>query len=151
MSETCCGRADRIIGALLTTKTALDVPVDPKWRHVIAATVLAAVRASSVTPAGDNPDGGRWGQGELGRMGDLSLLLDRAVEDVGNLPGVSSLSVEVESGPESVLVSVVGGGEDIEPPPSSSSSPLTDPLTGSMFEWSQTAVVCSFRVAVGPR
>lgn len=83
-------------------------------------------------------------------MGDLSLLLDRAVDDIANLPGVSSLSVEVESGPGSVLVSVVGGGEDIEQPPSDGAALLTDPLTGSMFEWSRTEVVCSFRVAVGP-
>ncbi len=83
-------------------------------------------------------------------MGDLSLLLDRAVDDIANLPGVSSLSVEVESGPGSVLVSVVGGGEDIERLSAEGSAPLTDPLTGSMFEWSQTEVVCSFRVAIGP-
>ncbi|HKY47199.1 MAG TPA: hypothetical protein VJQ79_04355 [Acidimicrobiia bacterium] len=134
----------------MTTKTALDVPLDPRWRHVIAATVLAAVRAYSAPPSGENPGSGGWGQGELGRMGDLSLLLDRAVDDIANLPGVTSLGVEVESGPQSVVVSVVGGGEDIERPHSDSSAPLTDPLTGSMFEWSQTEVVCSLKVAIGP-
>jgi hypothetical protein len=83
-------------------------------------------------------------------MGDLSLLLDRALDDIASLPGVSSLSVELESGPESVLVSVVGQGDDVERPLSRGSAPLADPLTGSSFEWSQSAVGCSFRVAVGP-
>jgi hypothetical protein len=83
-------------------------------------------------------------------MGDLSLLLDRALDDIASLAGVSKLSVEVASVPESVLVTVVGEGEDIERPPSDSSAPFLDPLTGSTFEWSQTAVACSFRVVVGP-
>jgi hypothetical protein len=83
-------------------------------------------------------------------MGDLSLLLDRALDDIASRAGVSRLSVEVESVPESVLVTVVGEGEDIERLPGDSSAPFLDPLTGSMFEWSQTAVACSFRVAVGP-
>lgn len=117
---------------------------------MIAATVLAAVRTSSAPPSGENPGSGGWGQGELGRMGDLSLLLDRAVDDIANLPGVTSLGVKVESGPQSVVVSVVGGGENIEQPHSDSSAPVTDLLTGSMFEWSRTEVVCSFKVALGP-
>jgi hypothetical protein len=134
----------------MTTKTALGVPADPKWRHVIAAAVLAAVRASSAPPASENPGGGRWGEGELGRMGDLSLLLDRALDDVASLPGVSRLNVEVESGPESVLVTVAGEGEGIERPLPDSAAAFLDPLTESIFEWSQTAVACSFRVALGP-
>ena len=81
-------------------------------------------------------------------MGDLSLLLDQALDDIAGLPGVSTLSVGVEAGPESVLVTVVGEGEDIEPPPSDISTPFTHPLTGSILEWSETAVACSFRVAV---
>jgi hypothetical protein len=48
------------------------------------------------------------------------------------------------------LVSVVGQGDDVERPLSRGSAPLADPLTGSSFEWSQSAVGCSFRVAVGP-
>jgi hypothetical protein len=82
-------------------------------------------------------------------MGDLSLLLDRALDDIDGLAGVSRLRVEVESSSESVLVTVVGEGEDIEPPPWDPSAPFPDPLTGSTFEWSQTAVSCFFRVAVG--
>ena len=85
----------------------------------------------------------------MGRMGDLSLLLDRALDDIDSLAGVSGLRVEVELSAESVLVTVVGEGEDIEPPPWNRSAPFLDPLTGSTFEWSQTAVSCSFRVAVG--
>lgn len=143
--------ADRIIGALVTTKTALDVPADPRWRHVIAATVLAAVRASSAGPASDDSGKGGWGQGELGTMGDVSLLLERALDDIANLPGVSSVRVDVESGPESVLVTVVGQGDDLERPPFHVSDPSADPLIGSIFEWSQTDIGCSFRVALVPR
>jgi hypothetical protein len=83
-------------------------------------------------------------------MGDLSLLLDRALDGIDSLGGVSRLAIEVETGPESVLVTVVGEGADIEPPPWDSSAPFVDPLTGSTFEWSQTAVICSIRIAAGP-
>ncbi|MGZ8786325.1 MAG: hypothetical protein ACXW1Y_12290 [Acidimicrobiia bacterium] len=139
----------------MTTKTALDVPADPKWRHVVAATVLAAVRASGAAAGKDdsgNKDPGQsdWGQGELGRMGDLSLLLDRALDDIDSLAGVSRLTVEVESGEGSALVSVIGEGEDLEHPAWDSGAPFVDPLTGSIFEWNQTAVKCSFRIAVDP-
>ncbi|HUP15268.1 MAG TPA: hypothetical protein VM848_04375 [Acidimicrobiia bacterium] len=144
----------------MTTKTAIDVPADSKWRHVIAAAVLAAVRASGA--AAGNADSGnadsgnkdpgqsQWGQGELGRLGDLSLLLDRALDDIDSLAGVSSLTVEVESGEGSALVSVIGEGEDLEHPAWASAEPFVDPLTGSTFEWNQTAVKCSFRIAVEP-
>lgn len=83
-------------------------------------------------------------------MGDLSLLLDRALDDVAGRAGVSRLSVVVEPDPESILVTVVGEGDDIEGLPDDSTAPFLDPLTGSTFEWSQTAVACSFRVAGGP-
>jgi hypothetical protein len=83
-------------------------------------------------------------------MGDLSLLLDRALDDVASRAGVSRLSVVVEPDPESILVTVVGEGDDIEGLPDDSTAPFLDPLTGSTFEWSQTAVACSFRVAGGP-
>ena len=80
----------------------------------------------------------------MGRMGDLSLLLDRALDDIASLPGVSSMSVELEAGPDSVLVTVVGQGDDVERPPSHGSSLFADPLTGSIFKWSQTDVSRSF-------
>ena len=134
----------------MTTKTELDVPADPHWRHVIAATVLTAVRVSGEPSASDDVGLRHWGQGELGRMGDLSLLLDRALDDIDSLAGVSRLTVEVESGNGSVSVTVRGEGEDIEVPPWDSGVPFVDPLTGSIFEWNQTAVKCSFRVAAGP-
>jgi hypothetical protein len=134
----------------LTTKTALDVPADPKWRHVIVATVLAAVRAPGEPLARAVPARSEWSQGELGRMGDLSLLLHRALDDIDSLAGVSRLTVEVESGDGSASVSVIGEGEDLERPPWDSEAPFVDPLTGSVLEWNQTAVKCSFRIAVRP-
>ncbi len=134
----------------MTTKTALDVPADPTWRHVIAATVIAAVRASGEPLASEVPARSEWGQGELGRMGDLSLLLHRALDDIDSLAGVSRLTVEVESGDGSAAVTVIGEGEDLERPPWDSDEPFVDPLTGSVLEWNQTAVKCSFRIAVGP-
>jgi hypothetical protein len=134
----------------LKTKTAVDVPADPKWRHVISATVLAAVRTDGELPATSDPMRSGWGRGELGRMGDLSLLLDRALDDIGSLAGVTRLSVEVESDHLSALVTVVGEGEEIERPEWDGGTSFRDPLTGSSFEWNQTAIKCSFRVAVDP-
>ena len=135
------------------------MPADPKWRHVIAATVLATVRASG--PAAGKQESGNedpnkdpvqspWEQGELGRLGDLSLLLDRALDNIDSMAGVSRLTVEVDSGEGSALVSVIGEGEDLERPAWDSAAPFVDPLTGSIFEWNQTAVKCSFRIAVEP-
>ena len=86
----------------------------------------------------------------MGRLGDLSLLLDRALDGIDTLAGVSRLTVTVESGEGSALVSVMGEGEDLEQPAWDSAAPFVDPLTGSIFEWNQTAVNCSFRIAVEP-
>jgi len=83
-------------------------------------------------------------------MGDLSILLYRALDDIESLAGVSRLTVELESSEGSVLVSVIGEGEDLEHPAWDSAAPFVDPLTGSIFEWNQTAVKCSFRMAVEP-
>ena len=138
------GRVDRIIGWMVATKTALEVPADPVWRHVIAATLLAAVRAAQPQgPPGEGPK-------ELSEMGDLSLLLDRALDDIDGLAGVTTLLVEVEYDSDSALVTVAGSGDEIEglaietPHPAA----LADLLTGSSFEWNQTAISCSFRVPV---
>lgn len=106
---------------------------------MIAATVLAAVRAAGGPPA--KPD--------LGQMGDLSLLLDRALDQIDNLAGVSRLVVEVESDSHSASVTVVGEGDEIESPAENQAS-FVDPLTRSAFDWSPTAVRCSFQVRVGP-
>ena len=122
--------------------------------------MLATVRASGAA-AGKQESGNEdpnnkdsvqspWGQGELGRLGDLSLLLDRALDDIDSMAGVSRLTVEVESGEGSALVSVIGKGEDLERPAWNSAAPYVDPLTGAIFEWNQTAVKCSFRIAVEP-
>jgi hypothetical protein len=134
----------------LTTKTALDVPADSKWRHVIAATVLSAARASGSAAGNEDSGKSEWSQGELGRLGDLSLLLDRALDDIDSLAGVSRLTVEVESGEGSALVSVIGEGEDLERPAWGSAATFVDPLTGSTLEWNQTSVKCSFHIAVAP-
>ena len=83
-------------------------------------------------------------------MGDLSLLLDRALDDIDRLAGVSKLIVEVESVEGSALVSVIGEGEDLEQPAWAGTAPFVDPLTGSLFEWSENAVKCSFRIVLGP-
>lgn len=132
------GSVDRIIGPVLATKTALEVPADPKWRHVVAATVLCAVRGAV--------------QLDLGQLGDLSLLLDRALDDVNDLAGVTRLRIGVESDGGSVLVTVVGEGDAIELP--TSHNPRTDdglgprivdPLTGLTFEWSRSKITGSFR------
>ena len=120
------------------TKTALEVPADPRFRHVIAATVLTAVQAF------------RAERSELGQMGDLSLLLDRALDQIDSLAGVTRLVVEVD--PASASVTVVGEGEEIERPPWTSQSleeSFLDPLTGSSFEWNPTAIKCSLRIAGG--
>jgi hypothetical protein len=116
------------------TKTALVVPADPRFRHVIAATVLTAVRAFQ----------------DLGQMGDLSLLLDRALDQIDRLAGVTRLVVEVD--PTSASVTVIGEGEEIERPAWASQSPeasFLDPITGSSFEWNPTAIRCSLRIAGG--
>lgn len=132
------GKVDRIIGPVLATKTVLEVPADPKWRHVVAATVLAAVRAAL--------------QLDLGQLGDLSLLLDRALDDVSDLAGVTRLRIGVDSDGGSVLVTVVGEGGAIEPPTlpdprtdDGLGSRIVDPLTGLTIEWTQNTVTGSFR------
>ena len=107
---------------------------------MIAATVLAAVRATGGPPA--KPD--------LGQMGDLSLLLDRALDQIDSLAGVSRLVVEVESDRNSASVTVVGEGDDIERPSAANPTTFVDPLTRSAFDWSPTSVRCSFQVQVGP-
>jgi hypothetical protein len=125
----------------LATKTALEVPADPIWRHVIAATVLAAVQADRA--------GTEAGSKEIGQMGDLSILLDRVLDGFDGWAGVTRLLVEVGSDPGSATVTVVGQGDELEGPvwPDRESGPsFVDPLTGSRFEWSPNAVTCSFRV-----
>jgi len=82
-------------------------------------------------------------------MGDLSLLLDRALDDIDSLAGVSRLTVEVDAGGDSAIVTIVGEGEDIEQPAWDGGA-FQDPLTGSLFEWNQTAVKCTFRIALRP-
>ncbi len=82
-------------------------------------------------------------------MGDLSLLLDRALDQIDNLAGVSRLVVEVESDSDSASVTVVGEGDEIESPAENQGS-FVDPLTRSAFDWSPNAVRCSFQVRVGP-
>jgi hypothetical protein len=128
----------------LATKTALEVPADSKWRHVVAATVLAAVRA------GEGRRPAEIGPKEIGEMGDLSLLLDRVLDDVDGWGGVTRLLIEVGSDPASATVTVIGQGDDIEAPswPDQAAGPtFTDPLTGSRFEWSPDSITCSFRVS----
>jgi hypothetical protein len=120
------------------TKTALEVPADPRFRHVIAATVLTAVRVFEEPRA------------DLGQMGDLSLLLDRALDQIDRLAGVTRLVVEVD--PASASVTVIGEGEEIERPAWASQSveaSFLDPITGSSFEWNPTAIQCSLRIASG--
>ena len=131
---------------MVANKTALEVPADPVWRHVIAATLLAAVRAGQ--PPGDSGAGPK----ELSQMGDLSLLLDRALDDIAGLAGVTTLLIEVEHERDSALVTVAGSGDEIEWPAIQTPTPaaLADFLTGSTFEWTQTAITCSFRVPVRP-
>lgn len=123
---------------------------------MIAATALAAVQALRVGPT--NADlVGKSGQSELvqselGQMGDLSLLLDRALDQIDSLAGVTRLVVEVESNYTSASVKVVGEGEEIERPAWTSQSngaTYVDPLTGSFFDWNPTAITCSFRIAIG--
>jgi hypothetical protein len=126
----------------LATKTALEVPADPKWRHVIAATVLAAVQA-------DRRAGIEAGSKEIGQMGDLSILLDRVLDGLDGWAGVTKLLVEVGSDAGVTTVTVVGRGDELEGPvwpDQESGRSFVDPLTGSRFEWSPTAVTCSFRV-----
>ena len=77
-------------------------------------------------------------------------MLHRALDDIDGLAGVSRLIVEVDSDGGAALVSVVGEGEDIERPAWDGVGSFEDPLTGALFEWNQTAVKCSFRIAVGP-
>jgi hypothetical protein len=127
----------------LATKTALEVPADSKWRHVVAATVLAAVRAGQGRRAAE------IGPEEIGEMGDLSLVLDRVLDGVDGWMGVTRLLIEVGSDSASMTVTVIGQGDDIEAPswPDQETGPtFTDPLTGSRFEWSPESVICSFRV-----
>lgn len=131
----------------MATKTTLEVPADSKWRHVVAATVLAAVRA------GQGRRAAAMGRKEIGEMGDLSLLLDRVLDGVEGWVGVTRLLIEVGSEPASATVTVIGQGEEIDAPSwpdHEGASTFIDPLTGSRFEWSPEAVTCSFRV-VAPR
>lgn len=124
----------------MVTKTALEVPADPKWRHVVAATVLSAVRAARESGT----------QFDLGELGDLSLLLDRALDDIEGLAGVRRLLIEVEPDRGSALITVVGEGDEIEPPAwhdQSAGGSWTDPLTGSSLGWNPAAVTCSFRIS----
>ena len=124
----------------MTLKTIVEVPADPRWRHVVAATVLSAVRAGRPdSDAGFN----------LGELGDVSVLVDRALDNVDHLAGVTRLLVEVESDQNSTLINVVGTGDEVEPPPWSGLSPeaaFTDPLTGATFVWSPRGITCSFRI-----
>ena len=135
---------------MVTTKTALEVPADPQWRHVVAVTVFSAVKALQFQLERSRGPGAA--QEDLSRMGDLSLLLDRALDDLEGMAGVTSIRVEVEADQQSALVTVAGAGagDQIEPAPSASVASLLDPLAGAAFAWNQSAVTRSFRVPVGP-
>ena len=137
----------------MATKTTLEVPADPKWRHVIAATVLAAAGVGQGRRAAE------FGLNGIGEMGDLSLLLDRALDSVDGWAGVTRLLIEVGTDHAAATVTVIGQGEDVEAPswpeqewpeqewPEQERHPaFIDPLTGSRFLWSPTALTCSFRV-----
>lgn len=127
----------------MAINTSLEVPADPRWRHVVAATVLSAVRASR-----GHRSGVETGARELGQMGDLSLLLDRALDDIDELAGVRQLRVVVEADGEWAEVTVFGEGDDIEYPAwlnHADATPL-HPVAGT-FDWHPSQVRCRFRVS----
>ena len=133
---------------MVTTKTALEVPADPQWRHVVAVTVFSAVKALQFQLEGSG--GPRESREDLSRMGDLSLLLDRALDDLEGMAGVTSIIVEVEADQESALVTVAGAGagDELELAPLGNVASFLDPLAGSAFAWNQSAATRSFRVPV---
>ena len=109
--------------------------------------MLAAVQADR--RAGIEAGSKEIGQKEIGQMGDLSILLDRVLDGLDGWAGVTRLVVEVGSDAGVTTVTVVGQGDELERPvwPDQETGPsFVDPLTGSRFEWSPTAVTCSFRV-----
>ena len=131
---------------MVTTKTALEVPADPQWRHVVAVTVFSAVKALQLQL--DRSGGTPQSRGELSQMGDLTLLLDRALDDLEAMAGVTSILVEVVAEHESALVTVSGAGDQVDAAPLGSFAAFLDPLAGSAFAWNQTAATRSFRVPV---
>ena len=145
------GNIDRIIGSLVAIKTALEVPADPRWRHVIAVTVLSAVRAIQSQLERSRGHVNQASKGELSQMGDISLLLDRALDDLEGMAGVTSIIVEVEAHDEAALVTLVGAGDEVESAlaPAAGVASFMDPLAGSSFAWSQSTATRSFRVPLG--
>lgn len=80
-------------------------------------------------------------------MGDLSLLLDRALDDIDELAGVVRLRVLVEADSDSAAVTVFGEGDDIEYPSwlnYDEGTPLHS--VHGTFEWEPNRVRCQFRV-----
>ncbi|MGH8928273.1 MAG: hypothetical protein ACRDWH_07975, partial [Acidimicrobiia bacterium] len=102
----------------MDTGVRIEAPADAKWHHVVSATVLAALGNVEL---------------DVGRLGDFSVLLNRALTDLAELGGVERLrvSVWVEPGPPGV--EILGQGVDIEGPQIGSSQ--TDPITGSVRTW----------------